>query len=671
MLKGDLDQLALNDAHTITWQQVSDDETADRTLEFKGLYIVNAERLLHGGPGDANALFLVEFADGRYLAGLNSATGPVRANLRSYANAADYLTGTSTTWDNLLSDLWSTCGTLGSYPNLPATLPIDGRPENTWLIGLNSLRSLNSVLEQLDCAIQPDPFANTFSIVQLGAAQTIDLASEVLKWNAEPPTVNSNKAATLRVHFFYHKKAYGQERDTELDQNWAVVGASDVLDRATGISGAVGMKFLWDDLPMVFDETNTHTNSSDTNQRADNRKSRYVTRYSVANAHRIYAGLVSMIPGGQVRAVLWRNYDDGEESDLGGTVTEFISRAELVTGLKPSGGGPAWFDGELAAPEREMYAGPDYSRHSFPNYPRISNVVQVTNDDVSVGAIAQANASGFHLGQVKRWVSNSMATMDPCWIRFVDRHDTFNGNVPAINGDYFGPGRLCGVETVGGVMLPVYLVRRGGNSSAAQVYFKIVIERVPPAVHHTAHFEGAFGDTIPDRDASGNFIVWDSLQLFPRALNGGFGIAEYNSVTNRWEMTLCQQQALLATAIINNPGGTGGANGGMDGTIGMVPIASFRVASPSPFNLHAQPTVTEAFNKFGHMGQHGDEVLLASDEYSEKFIIINVVKKKKKVVFDVMLNADKTQIQVTTTDCAVEYNIDPTDVNKIPTGPCP
>jgi hypothetical protein len=69
--------------------------------------------------------------------------------------------------------LWSDSGLPSSYPGLPPGLPIDGVPQNTWLIGLNAWRALTAVLDQLDCAVQHDPFANTYSIVQLGESQSL------------------------------------------------------------------------------------------------------------------------------------------------------------------------------------------------------------------------------------------------------------------------------------------------------------------------------------------------------------------------------------------------------------------------------------------------------------------------------------------------------------------
>lgn len=490
LTKQSVDSLDENSPHTVTWIHLETDDDPDsptqttRTLTFPGLYIVKAERLLHGAPADPNALYLVEFADARLLAARKSDSGALRVNLRSYANAADYLPETSGgTWTSLLTSLWNACSVLGAFPGLPGGIPIDGQPENTWMIGLSAYRALNAVLEQLDCAICHNPLTNTYTIVQLGGTQTVDDVTTSLQWNAEPvnPTA-SRAAANLNIYFAWHRKAYGQERDTELNLNWAYEGDGTAISQATGITGAQGTIPLWDDLPCVFGETNTQINTSAITTRAENRKSRYVTRWSVENKHRIHWGLLTdFIPGGQIRAVLWRNWNDGTidgvTNPLGGTVTEFICRPELVTAMKESGGdgsGPAWFDGQLAAPEREMYSPPDYNRHTFPNYPRLPNIVQVWDTGSAEGDTIQPNDDGFHSGFVKRWVANTMATLGECWILFVDDYDNVAGQVDAIKGEYYGPARLSGVTTSDGGMRPVYLVRKGGVSVGDDVVFELL-----------------------------------------------------------------------------------------------------------------------------------------------------------------------------------------------------
>lgn len=483
MTRQSLLDLDKESAQTITWSQsltTQDDgsQLATKTLTFPGLYVVRAERMFHGGQGDANALYLVEFADGRYLSSLKSDSGALIMNMRSYASSATYLTGTQDkTWTDLVQSLWEACPKLGTWPGLPGSLPIDGAPDGAWQVGINAYRSLCAVLDQLDCAICHDPLAGTYSIVQLGATQTVPDEGSSLKWDAQPLTINvSQSAATLRVYFHQRLLAYGQERDTELSNNWAYSGAGAYVESSTGIIGAHGVLQLWDDLPILIDETGQQSNSSAQTTRVNNRKSRYVTRMSVANQHRVHFGLLDTIkPGAQVRATLWRAWgDDGHP--LGGTCTEFTCCPQLITGFKDEDGVPnvSWTDRQAAQPQDEPYSTPDLARHTFPNYPRLPNVVQVWHDGSNTGDQVdpdQTTNQGVkvHSGRVKRWVNGSMSTMDPCWVMFVDDFDNLGGNVRAVHGEYYGPARLSGIASISASTLPVYVVKAGAKTQPGTV----------------------------------------------------------------------------------------------------------------------------------------------------------------------------------------------------------
>lgn len=459
MTAAKLDELDENESHNIVWAQTGEDGSASETLTFHGFYIVNAERVTQGGVGDDAGLFLVELADARYLAARKGDTETLIKNIRSYANSADYLTGTSgATWASLATSLWDACEVLGSFPGLPFTP--DGEPQNNWFIGQNAWRALCGFLDFLDCAVAYDPLAGTFSIVQLGASQTIENHEDTLEWDGEPVSGNAAEvAATVRVYFSYHRKAYGQERDTELANNWAYDGQGTSVDVSTGVVGASGVKPLWDDLPAILDEDGSQTNTSAMNTRATARKTRYVTRWTLAPQHRVHAGLLTdILPGAKVRAVLWRNWG----SSQGGTVTEFVCRSQLVTDFRGDGSSPAWFDSELGTPEREAWITPDLARHSYPNYPRLPNMVQAfkSTGSPSTGDLIAANVDGLHEGRVARWVEGAIAILDNCWIRFIDWEDDDEGDVIAEHGRYYY-GRLSGVETFDGSLKPLYICAIG------------------------------------------------------------------------------------------------------------------------------------------------------------------------------------------------------------------
>lgn len=465
------DKLLLLDTTTtqsLVWEQVGNDGTASNTLTFSGLYIIKAEKVLPGAVSDSS-LYLVELADSRWKASIASDTDLVRANLRSYANNSDYLTGTSGyTWASLGELLWDACEFLGAWPGLP--FAPDGEPQNTIFTGMNGWRALCSFLEQLDCAVKHNPLTNTYTIVQLGEAQVIPDNPETMQWTGAPLDVGgATAAATLRVYFHQHRKSYGQERDTELANNWVLGDGVEYLDVATGIAGAAGTKAVWEDLPWILDENNVHSNLAGCQARRDARKTRYVLRQGVDRVHRVHAGLLTdTLPGGQVRAVCWHNWDDLNDSDIGGTVTEFVCQDEMVTGYRSLDFGPAWFDSELTTAEREPYSPPDLGRHSYPTYPRLPNVVQVVNTGYAANEMVSPNGDGFHAGKVRRWVANTLATLDDCWIRFVDQHDDLAGQVLARNYDLYGPARLSGVSTSGAVLRPVYIVRRGDMDRIAR-----------------------------------------------------------------------------------------------------------------------------------------------------------------------------------------------------------
>lgn len=496
LTKRSVDALGANDQHTITWQHIETDDDPEeatqttRTLTFPGLYIVRAERLLHGGVDDPNALYLVEFADSRYLAARKSDSGNIKANLLSFANDTLYLPESAgATWASLAQTLWTSVGALGGFFGMPAGLPLDGVPQNMRFIGLNAYRSLNAYLDQIDCALRHDPTANLYSIVQLGGTQDIPEEEGSLQWDAQPVNpAASRAAANIRVCFFSHEKNYGQERDTELNNNWAYEGTGHSITEETGIEGAQGTVALWDDLRQL--RGGSVSNSSELNTRVQNRKARYVARWSVECEHRIHWGLLNTIlPGGKVRAVLWRNWDDGKDSPLGGTVTEFICQPELVTGLGGSQGeGPAWLDPHLAAPEREGFTAPDYSRQTFPNYPRLPNMVQVWSEDAEVGetiepygivpgGIGIPDFQRFHRGRVVRYRETGLRFSEDCWILFTDDYLNKVGNVKAVNGHVYGPARLSGLGLAGPNVapdgshetLPLYVLRKGGGEDDSGV----------------------------------------------------------------------------------------------------------------------------------------------------------------------------------------------------------
>lgn len=487
-----LDKLSGSAAHTITWTHHAREAAQTVALTFRGLYLVTAQRIMQGNLNSADSAYLVEFADARAIAANASDTNLLNVNVRSYAQDTDYLTGTgSGTWTSLCTSLWTACATLGAFPGLPAgitTIP----PENIRFPGINAYAALCRVLDQLDLAICPNPFAGTFSIVQLGGAQAV-VTTAKLKWDADVRTYNATKAAaTLAVYNPTHYEAYGQERDTELATNWSV---SDVALRATvatGITGGAGVRPIWDDLPQVRGEAGTVTNTVELAARLAGRGARYAARMNVPEAHKIYSGLTNtIVPGGQVRAVIWRNFDDGKTNTLGGTVTEYIAGDALPADIRE----PREFGARLAVQE-EAFGPPDIARHSYPNYPRVAKMVQVYHSATTDGNVVAANADGLHPGRVRIWAADAMATWGDCWIKFTDDFDDAAGDVLAVQEEFYGPAVLSGIETSSATVKPVYLCECS--------------ERM---------FIGKADSTLTAGSSAGTFSVYHSTTLADSTLN--------------------------------------------------------------------------------------------------------------------------------------------------------
>jgi len=572
ILKSVMDELDLNSPHTIVWRQaltnLDDGSSQSPTvLTFSGMYLIKSERLLCGGVGDTNALFLVEFADSRLLAANKSDSDVTFSNLRSYANSSNYLTGTDSydTWDKLLQRLWDKCSFLGTYPNLPGTLPIDGKPEQHWFVGHNAYKCLNTVLDHLDCALCHDPTTNQYTIVQLGATQTVLDSNSDLKWSGEPYTLNvSQTAATLAYYFARTRRGYGQERDTELYNNWVLNDNHYRRTETTGITGAQGVIPYWDDLAYMVGEDGTIENQTAINTRTTNRKNRYVTRYAVTTKHRIHIGLkTDFIPGGQIRAVIWRNFDD-YENQLGGTCTEYICKNDLIYGYKPATNGNVqfWMDEELGTPEHEQYSPLDLSRHTYPSYPRLPNIVQVNHDGETAGAVVSANTDGFHKGVVKRWVDKAMVSLDPCWILFVDDYDNNHGNVTAIQLDYYGPARLSGVATSSGLQYPLYLVRKSASGTGLTPFRLTSALSLGPGNVATAqtmilsggsYTVGAGSQTITVVDSySTNYGMWSGPV-------GAQGLASQRS-DGKYDIVYMQRRALIVEFTVSTDRAGGSDN---------------------------------------------------------------------------------------------------------------
>ena len=444
-------------------------ENVDEFLTIPNLVLVKALRLNVGAPDDANALYLVELADKRLILETWADSGVIQANIRSHANDTDYLTGTTgvgsaMTWDELIEAVWNKMDhILGAYSD---SISSDGVPEGWDIRGENAWSVLHAILAKLGKTVAYNPLASTYSIVDLSAsAQTIPGSYDKhLLRDAEPIEHNATLAPeTIRVYFRTHYKSYGQERDTEPGTNWQVEGdkASKSKDVATSISGAVSGSVLqlWDDLPLVFDENNSEDNDADLTTRAAAVAAAWLADAGIVRSMKTYAGFkADVLPGGTIKVIRWQNLNAGPMTLI--TQRSGFSSPKEMRGTDLS---------EILGSQEELQT-PDLSRGSFPNFPRLPNIVEVdvTDGSPSTGDAVSANGDGLFPGFVQRWVAGSIATLDECWIRPVDLEPGTGASESTVvdlrqNDKYVG--RLSGIETSGGSTRPIYLVRSGSKET--------------------------------------------------------------------------------------------------------------------------------------------------------------------------------------------------------------
>lgn len=427
-------------------------DQATHTLKFGDtsfgpLYWVKATRLFMGGEGATAAAYLVELADRRFTFERSSIAA--QYNVRHHAPPATsgvnrYMetsldSSALWTWQTMLADMWSNLPGGGTAPTLPYTP--HGNPENWHFLGVNAWQAIHEVLHKLLCTTAYDPIGNTLSFVRLGAAQnTTTPANSRLLYSAEPIETDVDIPATVRVNFQTHYLNYGQERDTERTTNWMTDAAAYFVNQATSVSGAVSGTILplWDDLIAEFGISNTVTNATALSDRAAEIKNNLVQDWQTPQRLRHWQGIANdLLPGERIKAVLWRNYGDG-------TLTESVEHPGL----------PKHFDGVMSE-ERfdavaEHLAPPDFGRATTPNYPRLTNIVEIFHDETA-GTAVEENGDGLHPARVLRWVAGSLATLDDCWLKLL----SVAGGVAVEQRRYLA--RLSGIATSGGDTRPLYV----------------------------------------------------------------------------------------------------------------------------------------------------------------------------------------------------------------------
>lgn len=319
--RGDLDKLGIGgDAEAFQTLKIVAVGTSAITMP-KIVMTGHLEAIHPGADGDATTRYLVEIADRRWLEWERGEPLYVAYNCRSDATG-DYVeattnSGTAWTWNEILDDIWPT--TLGTVPTLPFTP--HGDPETFWYQGETRLQAVDPFLTRLVCALRYDPVADTFDIVQLGAAAapsdaTLDGLKKHRVYDTYPMTPRTSiLPETIRVQHRV-KRSYTDGTLPYYTQDVTV-------DPAAGPVAADTIVLLRDDLIAQYNGTSI-TNTTDLQARRDERAEDYIRkrRYFDRGELRTYAGARSLHEclGSRWRAVAWK--------DMGrGMLTEIVSGA--------------------------------------------------------------------------------------------------------------------------------------------------------------------------------------------------------------------------------------------------------------------------------------------------------------------------------------------------------
>lgn len=482
MTRGDFEDIKDRESHRLTFNDNMDGETG-RLVEFSELYVVKASGVFTSTPERENSAVMVELTDARGIAQRFNDSGTITHNVRSYASGKEYLTPRfeiegAKTWQQLVDKLIAAMRLLTSV-TLPqrdaAAQKLIGTPENWRFNGESAWDGLSEVLAKLGLAFRQTSTGS--SIVTLGEAESLpDNLPTPIRDDRPVIGVGVTIPETVRVHFTNFFRSYGQERDSGDNENWSMdiqrrgtaptatiergvhsrfpdLTSGFFIDIHTRENGSVfgTIKSLRDDLQRVLDENNEVENDDEVFDRAQHRADVWLRDAKIEPAHIIYPGIHgSLVPTGTIKSVYYRAWGEG---DGGGTATEIIVQPGLLTSREFM---PAVPSGNLAPP--------DLSRKSFPNYPRVTNMVQILPRSGYIRPISTDSGYVFS-GAVVRWVSDELKHIQSCWIRIPDDNDLSAGNAAfrktrgyhEIMSGKIVMGRLCGIKTVNDDTRPLYI----------------------------------------------------------------------------------------------------------------------------------------------------------------------------------------------------------------------
>lgn len=457
-----------------------------KKIRLRKVWVIAAHRANPGGrPDDPDAAYLCRVVDWRYFlnrwsTGVRSINcrnwaggDPDRYYLRDTIKAAD----TPHSWNEALKLLWGDVVGLGAFRNVVGirTPP----PEDLHNPGGNAWRFLCDVVAQASRTIVYDPEADTYSIRKLTIDATpldkevaADLEYDARPWSP-PAAVAPEK---IRVYFARRLEDYGTEADTPAVGNWATNAAFTWLDIPTRtpepIRGTIAT--VWASTPAVVKHRtrDTYLNAAEMKATAQELADGWLLANgaeALSRAHLLLNGIQkSWLPSDSIRETIVRDMGDG-------LLTEVLKYPGMPENL-PDFAVDA--DNAGADVEGENFAPIDTARRTLPNYPRLPNIVEVFDSGQAAGAIISANSSGVHPGYVRRVVAGNLERLEKCWLLLVDDYTVNRGQVPAKNGDLYGPARLSGKHEYGGLRLPLY-VARSSSASSEIVRFRLLSNLQP------------------------------------------------------------------------------------------------------------------------------------------------------------------------------------------------
>ncbi len=351
-----------------------------KSISFPGLMFVRGWRLIPGESQDPKALYIVEFADLRWIAqkSLINKRFNCRANNSADSDFVEETTnsGTPWTWAQIAEQVWgeqneftNSSGietkSIGTYSavKIPTPTPaISSTPENLRYEGIDAYSALCDVLQRMGCTMRYDPINNEFRGVQLGdgTADSGATHGELPKFFKYEGGVDSHAAinklsdgATTRrendllledaevivgrylyprrvaVHFpishvsgdqsapVFDKK--GLYHVVEVEGDSLAIGSDGVYTSPADQTAPDTTVILHDQTPARFADVDDAdpTNDSELNTRAA----------EVANAYYrglvddlpgrlVFSGIRKFIPGPFIQEVIWRDFGDGIKTEI-------------------------------------------------------------------------------------------------------------------------------------------------------------------------------------------------------------------------------------------------------------------------------------------------------------------------------------------------------------------